>query len=94
MVTRVAPRRNTARRLAAALDNRPGVLTDGRSPGPKVVADLLIALHVADLDGIHPPVCASCGKVLRVAARRGQTGAALPAWHPGGLRRHQDHQRP
>jgi len=43
----VAPGRNVRRRLAQALAERPGVLTDGRSPAPRVAGSLLIALRRA-----------------------------------------------
>jgi hypothetical protein len=60
------------RRLAQALQQRPAVLTDGRSPAPRVVGNLLIALRNGGAAGISAPVCAECGKQLRTLQRRGQ----------------------
>ena len=60
------------RRLAQALLDRPAVLTDGRSPAPRIVGDLLIALRNADVMSVSPPVCTECGKALRTLQRRGQ----------------------
>lgn len=61
----VAGGRSKRRRLAQALLDNPGVLADGRSPAPRAVADLLIALRAAGAAGISPPTCAGCGKNLR-----------------------------
>lgn len=46
------------RRLAQALSDNPAVLADGRSPGPRVIADLLLALRKAGAARISAPVCA------------------------------------
>jgi len=46
------------RKLAQALVARPSVLTDGRSPAPRVIGDLLIALRKAGATVISPPACA------------------------------------
>ena len=43
----VAGGRAKSRRLASALADRPAVLADGRSPAPRAVGDLLIALREA-----------------------------------------------
>src|SRR2546426_4247402 len=67
----VAGGRAKRRRLAQALVDRPALLADGRSPAPRVVADLLIALRKAGAQHISPPVCAECGKHLRTFQRRG-----------------------
>lgn len=72
VVAGIAGGRAKRRRLAQALLDRPTVLADGRSPGPRVVADLLIALGKAGATGISPPVCAECGKSLRTFQRRGE----------------------
>jgi hypothetical protein len=72
VVNAVAPRRVTRRRLAQALLERPSLLTDGRSPAPRVVGDLLVGLCKAGALGISPPRCASCAKVLRSFHRRGE----------------------
>jgi hypothetical protein len=71
-VTSVAGGRAKRRRLARALLDRPALLADGRSPAPRVVGDLLIALRNAGAVNISPPVCAECGKHLRNLQRRGE----------------------
>lgn len=71
-VTRVADGRAKRRKLAQAMTRRPAVLTDGRSPAPRVVGDLLIALRQAGAVVISPPVCVRCGKPLRTLQRRGE----------------------
>jgi hypothetical protein len=72
VVAAVAGGRAKSRRLAAALAERPGVLTDGRSPAPRVVGDLLVALRRAGARQVSPPCCARCGKQLRTFQRSGQ----------------------
>lgn len=72
VVTSVAGGRAKSRRLAAALVERPEVLTDGRSPAPRAIGDLLIALRKAGASSVSPPCCAECGKALRTLQRRGQ----------------------
>lgn len=72
IVEGVAGGRAKRRRLAQALAARPGVLADGRSPAPRAVGDLLIALRAAGAVRISPPVCAQCGKQLRSMQRRGE----------------------
>ena len=72
VVLDIAGGRAKSRRLAAALAQRPEVLRDGRSPAPRAIADLLIALRKAGALTVSPPVCAECGKVLRTFHRRGQ----------------------
>jgi hypothetical protein len=72
VVENLAGGRAKRRRLAQALLDRPTVLTDGRSPAPRAVADLLIALRKAGATRISPPVCAECGKQLRTFQRRGE----------------------
>lgn len=71
-VAGVAGGRAKRRKLARALAERPGVLTDGRSPAPRVVGDLLLALVKAGAAAISAPVCAECGKPLRTLQRRGE----------------------
>ncbi|GAA3084567.1 hypothetical protein GCM10020000_83690 [Streptomyces olivoverticillatus] len=68
----VAGGRAKSRRLAEALEARPEVLTDGRSPALRAIGDLLIALRKAGAVTITPPVCRDCGKHLRTFQRRGQ----------------------
>jgi hypothetical protein len=72
VVVGVAGGRAKRRRLAHAVQQRPGVFSDGRSPAPRVVADLLTALRTAGAVNISAPVCAECGKGLRAVHRRGQ----------------------
>lgn len=72
VIARVAAGRAKRRRLAVALAERSQVLTDGRSPAPRVVGELLLALCRAGATAISPPVCATCGKPLRNLQRRGQ----------------------
>jgi hypothetical protein len=71
-VERVAGGRAKRRRLAQALVDKPALLTEGRSPAPRVVGDLLIALRKAGAAGVAPPACAECGKHLRSLQRRGE----------------------
>ncbi len=72
VVTAVTGGRAKSRRLAAALAERPEVLADGRSPAPRAVGDLLLALRQAGAQALSPPCCAQCGKQLRTFQRRGQ----------------------
>jgi hypothetical protein len=69
---RVAAGRAKRRRLAQALLDTPALLVDGRSPAPRSVGNLLIALRQAGALNISPPVCAACGKALRTLQRRGE----------------------
>jgi hypothetical protein len=81
----VAGGRAKRRKLAQAVTGRPAVLADGRSPAPRVVADLLIALVAAGAVTISPPLCAECGKALRTLQRRGEhwyCGACGPLREP------------
>ena len=85
LVRSVAAGRAKRRRLAQALLDKPSLLADGRSPAPRVAADLLIALRRAGAVIISPPVCAGCGKQLRTVQRRGQDwycGACGPRPEP------------
>lgn len=72
VVERVGGGRAKQRRLARFLVERPAVLTDGRSPAPRVVGDLLIALRAAGARHVSAPMCAGCSKGLRTLQRRGQ----------------------
>jgi hypothetical protein len=72
VVVGVASGRAKRRRLAQALLERRSVLADGRSPAPRVVGDLLIALRKAGTSNISSPVCASCAKPLGSLPRRGE----------------------
>ena len=70
----------------------PEVLTDGRSPAPRAVGDLLLALRAAGATAISPPCCAACGKQLRTLQRRGQDWYCGPAPAAGTLRRLRKHR--
>ena len=84
-VISVAGGRAKRRKLAQALAARPAVLADGRSPAPRVVGDVLIALRNAGAVVISPPVCAGCGRHLRTLQRRGQDWyCAVCGPRPGG----------
>ena len=72
VVEAVSGGRAKRRQLAQALWDRPAVFGDGRSPAPRAVADLLIALNKAGATEISAPVCAECGKWLRTVQRRGE----------------------
>ncbi|MFJ2914612.1 site-specific integrase [Streptomyces sp. NPDC087228] len=72
VVTAVVGGRAKSRHLAKALAMRPAVLTDGRSPAPRAVGDLLIELRKAGASAIAAPACAECGKQLRTLQRKGQ----------------------
>lgn len=72
VVGSVAGGRAKRRKLAQALTERPSLLADGRSPAPRSVGDLLIALRAAGATSISPPCCTECGKQLRTMHRRGQ----------------------
>src|SRR6266705_3041547 len=69
VVTGVAGGRAKRRRLAQALLDKPSVLTDGRSPAPRAIAELLLALRKAGAAGISAPVCTDCDKPLRTFHR-------------------------
>jgi hypothetical protein len=71
-VSAVAGGRAKSRRLALALAGRPEVLADGRSPAPRAVADLLVALHDAGSGETSLPACAQCGRKVRGFQRAGQ----------------------
>lgn len=72
VITTVAAGRVKRRRLAQALAERPSLLIEGRSPAPRVVGELLIALRKAGAMVVSAPCCATCGKHLRTLNRRGQ----------------------
>jgi hypothetical protein len=72
VVIGVAGGRAKRRKIAQALTEQPSVLADGRSPAPRAVGELLIALRQAGATSISPPACAGCGRHLRTFQRRGQ----------------------
>jgi hypothetical protein len=79
----VAGGRAKSRRLALALAGRPAVLADGRSPAPRAVANLLVALHDAGARDIPLPACARCGRQVRGFQRRGQDWYCTPCTRRG-----------
>ena len=82
MVAAVAGGRAKSRRLALALAERPGVLADGRSPAPRAIADLLVALHDAGAQNKSLPACAQCGRQVRGFQRAGQDWYCPPCIRP------------
>ncbi|HYP92209.1 MAG TPA: hypothetical protein VER34_03300, partial [Mycobacterium sp.] len=87
VVEAVSGGRAKRRQLAQALWDRPGVLADGRSPAPRAVGDLLIALNKAGATEISAPMCAECDKHLRTLQRRGDEwycGVCGPVREPCG----------
>jgi hypothetical protein len=68
------------RRLAVALADDPSVLVTGRSPAPKVVGELLLALRRADAARISPPWCADCGREVTSMQRRGADWYCCPCF--------------
>jgi hypothetical protein len=83
VVAAVAGGRAKSRRLATAIADRPQVLADGRSPAPRAVGELLIALRAAGALGICLPCCAGCGKQMRTLQRRGQDWYCPVCGQPG-----------
>jgi hypothetical protein len=79
VVTSVARGRAKARRLAAALAQRPGVLVDGRSPAPRAVAELLRAC-VAPAPKRSPHRAAlSAANICGASSAAANTGTARSA---------------
>jgi hypothetical protein len=68
------------RRLALALAADASVLTTGRSPAPRVVGDLLLALRAAGSDAIAPPRCAECDREIASLQRRGEEWLCSPCF--------------
>lgn len=85
-VISVAGGRAKRRRLAQALLDKPTVLSDGRSPAPRMVGDLLIALRKAGVERVSLPVCTDCGKHLRTLQRRGEDWYCTVCARPGPRR--------
>lgn len=80
VVEQVGGGRVKRRRLAAALTADASVLRSGRSPAPKVVGDLLIALRAAGASRISRPYCAGCGRELTLIQRRGEDWYCSPCF--------------
>jgi hypothetical protein len=78
VVAAVAGGRAKSRRLALALAGRPEVLADGRSPAPRAVANLLVALHDAGARDTPLPACAQCGRPVRGFQRSGRDWYCSP----------------
>ncbi|MGH9258489.1 MAG: hypothetical protein ACRD08_01130 [Acidimicrobiales bacterium] len=71
IVEHVGGGRAKRRRLATAITEDPSVLTTGRSPAPRVIGDLLLALRAAGATTIAAPRCAGCGRAITSMQRRG-----------------------
>src|SRR2546430_5032294 len=80
VVSGMAGGRTKQRRLAQALTDRPTLLIEGRSPAPRVVGDLLLALRIAGADGISPPWCAGCGREITSMQRRSEDWYCSPCF--------------
>lgn len=80
IVEEVSGERAKRRRLAIALAEDPSVLSTGRSPAPKVVGDLLLALRAAGSAKISPPLCAGCGREVTSMQRRGERWYCSPCF--------------
>jgi hypothetical protein len=80
LVEQVGGGRAKRRRLASALIENPSVLTTGRSPAPKVVGDLLLALRAAGYTGIGSPRCADCDREITSMQRRGEDWYCSPCF--------------
>ena len=80
VVERVGGGRTKLRRLATTLARDASVLTNGRSPAPRVVGDLLLALRAAGASRISPPWCTSCGRKLSAMQLRGQHWYCSPCY--------------
>ncbi|MGI8873833.1 MAG: hypothetical protein ACR2KP_05805 [Egibacteraceae bacterium] len=71
IIEQVSGGRSKRRRLATAIAEDPSVLRTGRSPAPRVVGDLLLALRAAGATEIAAPRCAGCGREVGSMQRRG-----------------------
>jgi hypothetical protein len=80
VVEKVVGGRAKSRRLATTLAEDASVLTSGRSPAPKVVGDLLLALRVAGAARISPPWCTDCGREITSMQRRGDEWYCSPCF--------------
>lgn len=80
IVEQVGGGRAKRRRLACALGVDPLVLTTGRSPAPRVVGELLLALRAAGATGIAAPCCAGCGREIGSMQRRGDDWYCSPCF--------------
>ena len=72
VVEQVGGGRAKRRRLSVAIAGDPSVLRTGRSPAPRVVGDLLLALRAAGATRVAAPCCAGCGREIGSMQRRGE----------------------
>lgn len=79
-VTSMAGGRTKQRRLAQVLMDRPSLLVEGRSPAPRAVGDLLLALRTAGAGSISLPRCAGCGREITSMQRRGEDWYCSPCF--------------
>jgi integrase len=56
------------------------LLIEGRSPAPRAVGDLLLALSTAGAGSISPPWCAGCGRAVTSMQRRGEDWYCSPCF--------------
>ena len=80
VIEQVGGGRAKRRRLALALVADSSVLTTGRSPAPRVVGDLLIALVAAGSTAIASPRCAGCDREITSMQRRGAEWFCSPCF--------------
>ena len=80
LVEQVGGGRAKRRRLAIAVTEDPSVLTTGRSPAPKVVGDLLLALRAAGSSKTAPPRCAGCEREITSMQRRAEYWYCSPCF--------------
>src|SRR5438128_2698131 len=76
VVERIAGGRAKQRRLAQALLDKPTVLDDGRSPAPRAVADLLIALRKSGAPHLRGLSRGQMGRPHARYRQRGPLGAS------------------
>ena len=83
VVEHVGGGRAKRRRLATAVTSHPTVLHTGRSPAPRVVGDLLLALRAAGTTRIAAPRCKGCDREITGMQRRGDDWFCSPCFdHP------------
>ncbi|MGH3558848.1 MAG: hypothetical protein ACRDTK_15405 [Mycobacterium sp.] len=72
VIVQVGGGRAKRRRLALALTENPSVLKTGRSPAPRALGDLLLALRAAGCARSVLPSCAGCDREITSMQRRGE----------------------
>lgn len=80
IVEQIGGGRAKRRRLATTLVADASVLISGRSPAPKVVGDLLLALRTAGTTTISVPWCTDCGREITSMQRRGEDWYCPPCF--------------